>query len=174
MKGIVFLDRDGVLIEDVGYINSPELIRWKPDVLQSLKHLRQMGYDLVIITNQSGVGRGFLSCERAKRIEREVLSTLRRNGVRIKGYYACYHHPNERCGCRKPGQFLARKYLHKTQGPGQGRCFVIGDKDSDVKLAKNLRCQPVLLVGSVTEHRRLDGVLKIKNLMDFVKVLSSS
>lgn len=171
MKGVIFLDRDGVLIEDIGYINSPEFIRWKPYVFESLKRLQQMRYDLVIITNQSGVSRGFLSYDRALRIEREVLSILSKNEVRIKGYYSCYHHPNERCGCRKPGTFLAMKYLNEITNKTAVKCIVIGDRSSDIKFAKNLGCYPVLLRDKSNESEIFDDVLVINSLKDFVDLL---
>lgn len=171
MRGVIFLDRDGVLIKDTGYINSPEFIHWNPTVFESLRRLQDMGFDLVIITNQSGVRRGFLSYEMATRIEREILRTLAKNGVKISGYYACFHHPNERCGCRKPGTFHAKRYLKDVPYKQIANCFVIGDKESDMEFARNLGCKPVLVSEKSTKSSYFSDKLTVKTLKEFVDTI---
>ncbi len=137
MARAIFLDRDGTIIEEKGYLNTPEQIRFKKGVIEGLKLLQEYGFYLFIVTNQSGVKRGWVSRKRVERINRTLIRLLKSQKVFIKDIEVCYHHPKERCGCRKPAPFMIYRLLFKYPEVAISESFVIGDKDSDVQLALN-------------------------------------
>jgi D-glycero-D-manno-heptose 1,7-bisphosphate phosphatase len=98
----VFLDRDGTLIDDVGYISDPQDVRLVPGAADALRALRNAGFRLVVISNQSGLGRGDVTQEQADSVHERFLDELQRAGARIDAAYYCPHSPDEGCRCRKP------------------------------------------------------------------------
>jgi len=141
MKGVIFLDRDGVIVKDVGYLNTPEQIRWMPGIVETLRSLQRQGYALVIISNQSGLRRGYFSWPRMHRVQREIERRLRQEGVRILAAYLCPHHPNERCGCRKPGTVLVQRFFHDFPEYRNAPRVVVGDRASDVEFGRRIGAQ---------------------------------
>ena len=137
----VFLDRDGTIIEEVGYLDSLDLIRLFPWTIDSLRALKRFGLALVVVTNQSGIARGLLTCEGVERVHEEIAARLRAGGVDVDAYYYCPHHPNgsvaefaRACDCRKPGRGLVDRAAHDLN-VDPARSFVVGDKWTDVALA---------------------------------------
>lgn len=108
-KGI-FLDRDGVIIENrLDYVRSWKDVEFLPGALTALVKLASTPYKIIVVTNQSAVGRGILTFEEAETISNQILSVIKENGGRIDAYYVCPHAPEEECSCRKPkpGMLLA-------------------------------------------------------------------
>lgn len=138
MKRAIFLDRDGTIIKDRGYLNTPEFLRFKTGVISGLRLLQDKGFYLFIVTNQSGVKRGWVSRERVLEINRTLIMRLKQNKIFIKDIGVCFHHPKELCRCRKPATFLILRLLKKYPEINITNSYVIGDKDSDVKLALNV------------------------------------
>lgn len=141
----VILDRDNTILEDPGYLNSPESIRFLPGVIKGLRILVENGFKLFILTNQSGIKRGFLSLNRLKEIHRELLRRLESQGIKINGIYYCPHHPNERCGCRKPGIHLIKRLIDENPYIELERSFLVGDKNTDVELARRAHIKSILI-----------------------------
>ncbi len=138
MKRAIFLDRDGTIIVDKGYLNTPEFIRFKKGVVEGLKLLQDAGFYLFIVTNQSGVKRGWVSRRRILRINRVLIELLKQQKVFIKDIGICFHHPRELCRCRKPAPFMIFRLLKKYPEVSIEDSYVIGDKDSDIRLAFNV------------------------------------
>ncbi len=145
MKGVIFLDRDGVIVQDVGYLNTTERIRWVPGILEALRALQRRGYALVIVSNQSGLRRGFFSWDRMWRVQREIERRLRREGIRILATYLCPHHPNERCGCRKPGTISVSRFLHQYPEYKNTPWVVVGDRETDMEFGRRMGAQTFCL-----------------------------
>src|SRR3984957_4913422 len=108
-KPAVFLDRDGTLIKDVGYLAGPSEIRLYRGVAQALRKLRAAGYLLFVVTNQSGVARGYFPESSVKKVHQSLQARLKAQGARIDGFYYCPHYPGaplkayaKNCSCRKP------------------------------------------------------------------------
>lgn len=158
-KKAVFLDRDGTLNFDPGYLNDPEKLSLIPGVAQALKRLSDEGYLLIVVSNQSGVARGKIKKPQLARIHEKLDRVLAENGVRIHHYALCLHHPDEDCECRKPKPKLlvetARRYRIDLS-----RSFMVGDKISDVECGKNAGLAGSFLVGTGS------GVEELKNLSD--------
>src|SRR5882672_1617334 len=131
----VFLDRDGTLLTERGYLSDPARIHFYPGVFGSLRKLEREKFKLVVLTNQSGVGRGYFALRALERVNRAFLKKLSSNRVRIAGLYFCPHRPNAGCPCRKPKPGMPRRAARELHLDLK-RSFVIGDQASDMRLAK--------------------------------------
>lgn len=134
-RRFVVLDRDGTIIEECVYLSDPEQVKLLPGVGRALRELKQMGFGLVVITNQSGVGRGFFDDKQLKRIHERLEQFLEREGVRLDGFYVCPHKPDDDCACRKPKLGLLQKAASELDF-GLEDSIVIGDKPCDVDMGR--------------------------------------
>ncbi len=126
----VFLDRDGTLNIDPGYLNSPDDLRLFPGVPEGLKKLREAGFLLVVVSNQSGVGRGLIDPANLPRIHDRMDQILRPQGAWIDHFELCIHHPEDGCECRKPkGKLLTD--AARLLGIDLKQSFMVGDKPVD-------------------------------------------
>lgn len=139
----VFLDKDGTLIKDMNYLNSFEGLEILPKTGESLKRLVSGGFMLIGITNQSGVARGLVD----EKFVRESNTYLRKE-LGIEDFFYCPHHPDEHCACRKPEPMLLQK-ARLRHGIDLKRSYVIGDRESDVLLAKKVGAKGILLSGAL-------------------------
>jgi len=145
LKPAVFLDRDGTLNEDPGYLSQPSQMKLLPHVGEGLALLRQSGYELIVISNQSGVGRGIFLETELKPIHARMNELLRPYGAEIHHFYYCVHHPDEDCECRKPKPLLIKKAA-KDLGIDVSKSIMIGDKITDLEFAHNAGCRAAVLV----------------------------
>ena len=98
----VFLDRDGTINYDYGYVHKKDKLKFLPGVIESLERLNNAGYLLIIITNQSGIGRGYFTLEEYNEFNNYMLEKLKEQGINITKVYYCPHTDNDNCNCRKP------------------------------------------------------------------------
>ena len=142
----IFLDRDGVINDDRGYVHRVEDFVFLDGVFEALRAFLDMGYKLFIVTNQSGIGRGYYSEEDFKKLTSWMLDQLAKKNIEVEEVFFCPHHPDEECGCRKPepGMILeaARKY-----GIDLKNSWMIGDKPSDIEAAKRAGVGSQILIG---------------------------
>lgn len=141
MKAI-FLDRDGTIIKNVPYLNDPEKIEFLPYVIEGLKILISNGFNLFIVTNQSGVSRGLIKLKELKEIHKRIKNILKKEGIKIKDIVYCPHLPEDNCNCRKPKTGLIEILLKKYKIDLK-KSYLIGDKEEDILLAKNIRVKSV-------------------------------
>jgi len=159
MKPAVFLDRDGTINVDVGYLCHPDQITLLSNAVEGLRLLHDHGLALVIITNQAGVARGLIPPERLSVIQRAFLRLMRSHAIPVAGYYCCPHHPEgivaeyrRVCECRKPAPGLVLQAARELELDLE-RSYVIGDKASDVQLAHNTHTTGILvLTGEGRQH----------------------
>jgi D-glycero-D-manno-heptose 1,7-bisphosphate phosphatase len=151
MKPAVFLDRDGTLIEERGYLDDVELIAPFAYTTTALAALRDAGFALVVVTNQAGVARGLFDEAFVRRAHEHLAALLARDGVVLDGYYYCPHHPEGTvaqyrrvCRCRKPGPGMVEQ-ASVDLGLDVARSFVVGDKWLDVQLAANAGARGILV-----------------------------
>jgi D-glycero-D-manno-heptose 1,7-bisphosphate phosphatase len=130
----LFLDRDGTLMEDPGYVSHPDQVRLIPGVPAALKRFREAGYALVVVTNQSGIGRGLYSWDDYDAVAARFDELLAAEGVAFDAVLACAHAPDAGCGWRKPapGMILEAAALLALD---LGRSLLVGDKLSDLAAA---------------------------------------
>jgi len=133
--GLVVLDRDGTVIEERPYLHDPKQVRLLPNAAAGLRTLRAAGLKLALVTNQSGVGRGFFGLDAVARVNERVMALLAREGVTIDEVFVCPHAPEEGCACRKPGTRMLDLAAQRL-GASPVRSFVVGDKDSDVEMGR--------------------------------------
>lgn len=132
-----FLDRDGTLNRDKAgtYITRPAQLKLYAGAAAALRLMARKGYRVVVLTNQSGVARGYMTLARALAINRKLLRDLRLEGAGVAAVYFCPHGPREKCGCRKPEPGLIREAV-KDFPADLPRSFMAGDKKSDLDLAR--------------------------------------
>jgi D-glycero-D-manno-heptose 1,7-bisphosphate phosphatase len=135
----VFMDRDGCLIEEVGYLNHPSRVRVLPRTAAAVARLNAAGIPALMATNQAGIARGYFSAETLAEINAEVVRQLAAEGARLDGLYVCTHHPTaggppyrQLCGCRKPKPGLLHRAAEEL-GLDLSRSVMVGDKPSDVE-----------------------------------------
>ena len=145
----VFLDRDGTLNPDPGYIGSPDQFELFPGVAAALARLTRAGARLVVVTNQSGVGRGLFSSVDLDAIHAKLRRLLHDAGASVDAIYVCPHHPDERCRCRKPETGMVDQAVRELR-IDLSRSYLIGDHAKDMELAKRVGAKRVWVTTS--EH----------------------
>ena len=151
MRPAVFLDRDGTLIEEVGYLDRLERLSLFPWTVDAVRLLNRAGLPVVVVSNQAGVARGFFDENFVHELHRHLDERLAAGGARIDRYYFCPHHPDApvqkyrvNCQCRKPGAGMVRQAADEL-GLEPAASFVIGDRWLDVELAANVGATGVLV-----------------------------
>jgi D-glycero-D-manno-heptose 1,7-bisphosphate phosphatase len=147
----VFLDRDGTIIEEVGYLDRPERVEFFPFTIDAIRVLNRAGLAVVLVSNQSGIARGFFTESVVDDVHRRMAEMLAKGGARIDAYYYCPHHPDGRvpglakvCECRKPARGLVDRAVAEF-GVDPARSFVVGDRWLDVGLARTVGAKGVLV-----------------------------
>jgi D-glycero-D-manno-heptose 1,7-bisphosphate phosphatase len=145
MAGLIVLDRDGVINHDSEqYVKSVD--EWVPidGSLEAIARLCEAGFEVVVVTNQSGLARGLFSPADLEAIHAALRSGVEALGGRIAGIFFCPHHPDEGCSCRKPEPGLVHQAEQQLGVRAEGAPFV-GDKLSDIEAAKRAGCRPILV-----------------------------
>jgi heptosyltransferase-2 len=142
--GVVFLDRDGTLNLDPGYLNHPDAVRLLPGVGPAVARLNAGGFKTVVVSNQSGVGRGLIEPHALEAIHHRMRQLLAEDGGRLDGIYVCPHRPEEGCACRKPAPGLVARACEELGVSAKGS-WVVGDKATDVELARNVGATAVFV-----------------------------
>lgn len=142
---VVFLDRDGTVIEEKDFIKSPEEIEFIPGSIEGIRTLRKLGYKIIVISNQSGIGRGILTENMVKEVNDSFIQQLRERGAPIVALYFCPHHPDDDCDCRKPNTGMIHRAVveHKLD---LEKAVIIGDKLSDIELGKRVGAKSILVL----------------------------
>jgi D-glycero-D-manno-heptose 1,7-bisphosphate phosphatase len=148
----VFLDRDGTIIEDEGYVADPVRVRLLPGAAEAIARLNQAGLPVIVITNQSGIARGLLDEAAYAAIARRLDELLAAAGARLDGHYHCPHHPDFTgpCECRKPGPLLYRRAA-ADHGLHLAHSWWVGDRLRDVLPAERFNGRG-LLIGRPAEE----------------------
>jgi histidinol-phosphate phosphatase family protein len=143
----VIFDRDGTLIESVPYLNDEKQLVFKPDIIESLLLLTRNNYKIGIITNQSGIARGYFDMFKVERIHKKILKYLRSSKIEIAFIFTCPHHPDEKCKCRKPNTELGELAIQKFNIDLKNS-YMIGDQESDLQFGLALGLTVIQLKGS--------------------------
>ena len=145
MKKAVFLDRDGVLIEQVAYLSRPEQVALIPGVVEALRIVHAHGDVAVVISNQSGVGRGYFTAADVDAVHGRIAELLAAEGERVDAFCYCPHAPEEHCSCRKPSPEMISKAAARF-GVDVGASLMLGDRMSDLECGVNAGCVASVLV----------------------------
>jgi D,D-heptose 1,7-bisphosphate phosphatase len=180
-KNAVFLDRDGTIIDDVGYIKDPSLICFLPGALEALTMLQDAGFALVVVSNQSGIARGIISLEELQAVRQRFCELLKNNNIILMDYLFCPHHPSgsveefrKKCDCRKPapGMLLDAADRH---GIDLKNSWMIGDKNDDVRAGLAAGTRTIRLADPDKRHSNdVSPDFYAANLLQAVKIITGT
>jgi len=174
-KRCIFLDRDGVINKEVGYLSDPDRFEFIPGSLEALKIIKQKGYLLIIITNQAGIARGYFSEEILHSIHTKMINILKNHDITLDGIFYCPHHPDftGECDCRKPlpGMIYRATSKHNID---LTESYMIGNTLNDIKAGFNAQCKTVLVLTGYgrEEQKKIEDIkpdMIFKNLYEFAK-----
>ena len=143
----VFLDRDGTICEEVGYLNHASRLRIFPFAAAAIQKLNQAGLPVIVVTNQSGVGKKCFPESLVHQVNELLQTRLREQGARIDAIYYCPHAAADNCGCRKPSLGMLQRAAEE-HGIDLRRSFVVGDRLGDVQLGRNAAGRSILVAGA--------------------------
>lgn len=177
MKKFIFLDRDGVINYDSpAYIKTPEEWIPIPGSLEAIAQLNRLHYHVIVISNQSGIGRGYYALDILNEIHEKFIHNLATVGGYVDEIIFCPHHPRDNCACRKPriGMILQ---MQKKYNIELANTFFVGDSYIDMQAASLAGCKPLLvLTGNgekeLQEHPELIEIPHCKNLAEAIKIIS--
>lgn len=152
-RRFVLLDRDGTINEEIGYVLSPDELRLIPGAADAIRRLRALGLGVVVVTNQSPVGRGWMTEEELGAIHGRLVGLLRAEGAELDGIEHCPHAPGSGCRCRKPGTGMVERAA-ATLGFDPAAAFVVGDHAGDMAMGRAVGARTVfVLTGHGAEER---------------------
>lgn len=140
----VILDRDGTVVIDRHYLDDPAQLCFLPGAVDGLRVLSDGGHRIILVTNQSGVGRGRFTLERMQQVNQRLIEMVASAGARIDAIYSCPHDPAADCPCRKPKPGLVLEAAREF-GFEPAHCIVIGDKSTDVELGRRVGATTMLV-----------------------------
>lgn len=162
MRKAIFLDRDGVINVDKGYVYRIQDFEWCKGVFDALKHFHSLGYLLIIVTNQSGIARGYYTQEDFETLCAWMRKELLHVGITLDAIYHCPHSPEEGCTCRKPKSGMFQKAMEDFQIDMRAS-WMVGDKESDLEAARGAGIAQGILLGKNKINLLLDTINLIKN-----------
>ena len=163
---VIFLDRDGVINEEVGYLHEIKHFKFIDGIFESCKHFQLLGFELIIVTNQSGIARGYYKEEDFHTITKWMLAQFNNRGVNILDVFFCPHSPKSTCKCRKPQPGMLLEASEKY-GINMRNSWVIGDKETDIDAANSAGINNTILVKS--GYNLSDSKTKAKFVLESVK-----
>lgn len=174
----IFLDRDGVLIEDLGYVYRPEQLRILNGVCEGLRLAKNQGFKIIVISNQSGIARGYFKLEDVQRFHEHLQAQIAALcGFPLDAIYVCPHHPQGsvpefsiECECRKP----KTKMIHDATRDfilDLSRCFFIGDKFSDIECAHRSGVAAIQVMSSMLDRTHPKAIATVGNLKDAAELI---
>ena len=163
----VFVDRDGTICFDKHYLSDPSGLELIPTVAEGMKKLNDAGISVVVVTNQSGIARGYFTEDRLKDIHEHMKMTLEAKGARILDIFHCPHMPNSGCACRKPAPGLLYQASEK-HGIDLTESFVIGDRMMDIEMAHAEGATGILAPEPGDQYNVAKEIRESKDRPDFI------
>jgi D-glycero-D-manno-heptose 1,7-bisphosphate phosphatase len=173
-RRFVLFDRDGTLIVEKDYLSDPRDVELIPGAGAALQKLQQANWGLALVTNQSGIARGYFDVQRLTQVHDRLAQLLADFGVRLDGIYICPHGPDDGCDCRKPLPGLVEQ-ARAVHGFDPRESWVVGDKDTDVRLAHAVGARSILVrTGYGRAHEALtDADFVVDNLLEAATLILS-
>lgn len=150
MKRVVFLDRDGTICPDLPYLDEPDRLELFPGVAKAIRRLRGAGFKVVVVTNQSGVGRGYFTLDDLAAVHTKLRNLLKEAGADYDALYYCPHAPDDGCDCRKPSTGMIDRAVDDLSISLNGS-YIVGDDSVDIELGRNAGLKSILVL---TGHGR--------------------
>ncbi len=173
MMPAIFLDRDGTINREIGYLSEPEKFELLPNVLAGLKKMQNMGYRLVIVTNQAGIGLGYFTKEDFYRVNKKMLTEVSKAGILLDKIYFCPHSKTENCPCRKPEIGLVLRAKEELN-IDLAHSYFIGDSEVDIETGANSGMKTILIKSEfVTDSTSLEAKpdFVVKDLLEAAEII---
>ena len=174
-KKAIFLDRDGVINKEIGYLSNPDDFILIEGIVDALKILKKRGFLLIVITNQAGIARGYYTEETLRKIHNKMKRIFNDVGIILDEIYCCPHHPDfsGSCDCRKPNPGMLLKAKEKFNIDLK-QSYMVGDTLNDIKTGKNANCKTVLVLTGYgeKEQKKIENIIPdmiFQNLLEFAK-----
>lgn len=159
---VIFLDRDGTINDDYGYVHEKDKLKFLPGVIEGLKKLIESNYKLIIITNQSGIGRGYYTEEEYHEFTKYMLEELKKNNIYIDDIYYCPHTVKDNCNCRKPKLKLFYDAIEKYNVDIENS-YAIGDKERDLSICNDTKITGILVYNKSDNYLCKEDLLEAAN-----------
>lgn len=182
MKKIIFLDRDGTINVEKSYLHKWKDFEFEKNAIEGLKELRDLGYEFIVVTNQSGIGRGYYTEEDLKILNNQMTEKLKEFGIDILECFYCPHHPEKGvgkykvdCDCRKPNPGMLLRGIEKYDVDIENS-FMIGDKKGDLEAGKKAGLKSILVLTGYGKkiEEEIKGEYPIgKDLLDIATILKN-
>lgn len=160
---VIFLDRDGTINKDYGYVKDPNKLELLKGAVEGLLLFRDLGFKLIVITNQSGIGRDYYTLDDYHAVTDKLNEKLKEHSIILDDCYYCPHSPESNCACRKPSTGMLDKAIKKWN-VDLDNSFFIGDKQSDIQAGINIGVTTLLI--SDTDDKSFSQNYTIRNLTD--------
>jgi D-glycero-D-manno-heptose 1,7-bisphosphate phosphatase len=174
MQRLVLLDRDGTINAEKKYLSSPDQLELLPWAAEGIQMMKRLGLATVVVTNQSGIGRGYFDFDRLDGINRQLAHLLATRGASLDRFYVCPHHPEDACKCRKPLPGLAMKAADEF-GAALTESFVVGDNECDIEMGKRVGATTILVRtgygAEVAEQSSTQPHYVVDNLLEAAQVI---
>ncbi|MGL4867128.1 MAG: D-glycero-beta-D-manno-heptose 1,7-bisphosphate 7-phosphatase [Cetobacterium sp.] len=180
MKKVIFLDRDGTINVEKSYLHKWEDFEFEKNAIEGLLELKKLGYEFIVVTNQSGIARGYYSEDDLKRLNSEMVEELKKYDIEILECYYCPHHPEKGidnykidCDCRKPNPGMLEKGIEKYNIDIQNS-FMVGDKISDLEAGDRVGLKSILVLtgyGQKTKENLKTEYLIANDLLNFANLI---
>lgn len=168
LQGItVFLDRDGTLVRQDGYLTSPEKLEMLPGAVEAVARLKDAGAQIILVTNQSAVARGFINATTLESIHNKLQELLQMRGGSLDAIYFCPHHPDDGCSCRKPNPGLVRRAADDRH-VDMGHAYMVGDQCADIELANREGIKAVLVTTGPQSFEAVRAIERQTLRVDYV------
>lgn len=161
MQRAVFLERDGVLNYDQGYLSDPQQIKILPKVLEGLQKMKNLGLKTIVISNQSGVARKYFDIKTMRAVDAQLRKIINKSKILLDDSFYCPHHPDfdKNCSCRKPKTRLVKKAVKKHK-IDISKSFFIGDKIEDILCGENAGCKTILVPKNLKRLAKVNTSIK--------------
>lgn len=179
MKKVIFLDRDGTINVEKNYLHKWNEFEFEDKAILGLKELKKMGYEFIIVTNQSGIARGYYTEDDLEKLHTEMSNYLKNEGIEILDIYYCPHHQDgigeyrKKCDCRKPESKMLERAIEKYDIDIK-KSFMIGDKKSDLEVGDRVGVTSILVLTGYGEKTKQDltkSYLMGKNLLEIAEII---
>ena len=158
----IFLDRDGVINKERNdYVKSISELEIFPNVAKNVELLKNAGFLVVIITNQSAINRGLITHEMVNQIHSSIQNYLKANGTHVDGFFYCPHKPDENCNCRKPKSGLLNNAILELN-IDINSSWMIGDNDSDIEASTSIGCKAIKIDNNFSLDNAVDKILNYR------------
>jgi len=164
----LFIDRDGIVNIDHGYTYKIEEFEFMPGIFQLLSFFQSNGYQLFIVTNQSGIGRGYYTLDDFEKLTDWMIKELNKKGILIKKVFYCPHSPEEKCACRKPETGMIEQALREFDIDLE-HSWMIGDKQSDIDLAYHAQIENSIAIGDRMIKKATLNFKTVQECVDYLQ-----